>query len=86
MQHPGVTSSHCAGAIGIMTVKKTRDGIFLHFGHNTDSFALASMHGEEDQPVVVMSRNKGNASIATGGRMARWRKPSKRAPYNPVIR
>lgn len=30
--------SHCEGAIGIMAVKKTVDGIYLCFGHNTESF------------------------------------------------
>jgi taspase (threonine aspartase 1) len=36
--HPGVKESHCQGAIGIMAVKKTIDGVYLCFGHNTDSF------------------------------------------------
>lgn len=36
--HPGVKDSHCRGAIGIMAVKKTVDGVYLCFGHNTDSF------------------------------------------------
>ena len=74
MNHPGVTNSHCAGAIGVMAVKKTRDGIFLYFGHNTDSFALASMHSEERKPVCTMSRNTGNAAIAQGGRAAKYRR------------
>lgn len=39
--------SHCQGAIGVLAVKKTIDGIFLYFGHNTDSFvgALPSFAG-----------------------------------------
>lgn len=74
MNHPGVRSSHCAGAIGVMAVKKTKDGVFLSFGHNTDSFALASMHSEEKKPVCVMSRNTGNGAIASGGRAAKYRK------------
>jgi taspase (threonine aspartase 1) len=74
MNHPGVKSSHCAGAIGVMAVKKTKDGVFLYFGHNTDSFALASMHSEEKKPVCVMSRNTGNGAIASGGRAAKYRK------------
>ena len=74
MNHPGVKSSHCAGAIGVMAVKKTKDGVFLYFGHNTDSFALASMHSEEKKPVCTMSRNTGNGAIATGGRAAKYRR------------
>ena len=74
MSHPGVKSSHCAGAIGVMAVKKTKDGVFLCFGHNTDSFALASMHSEEKKPVCVMSRNTGNGTIASGGRAAKYRR------------
>ena len=36
--HPSVKNSHSAGAIGVMAVKKTVDGLWLHFAHNTDSF------------------------------------------------
>ncbi|EXJ84382.1 hypothetical protein A1O3_05049 [Capronia epimyces CBS 606.96] len=71
MTHPGVSNSHCAGAIGILAVKKSRDGIHFYFGHNTDSFALASMHSEERKPVCTMSRSKGHGSIAQGGRATR---------------
>ncbi|KIW38912.1 uncharacterized protein PV06_08735 [Exophiala oligosperma] len=71
MQHPGVVNSPCLGAIGILAVKKTRDGIYFYFGHNTDSFALASMHSEERKPVCTMSRSRGNGSVAQGGRVAR---------------
>jgi taspase (threonine aspartase 1) len=74
MNHPGVRGSHCAGAIGVMAVKKTKDGVFLYFGHNTDSFAVASMHSEEKKPVCTMSRNTGNSTIAQGGRAAKYRK------------
>ncbi|EHY52855.1 hypothetical protein ABEF92_000970 [Exophiala dermatitidis] len=71
MTHPGVINTHCAGAIGILAVKKSRDGIYFYFGHNTDSFALASMHSEERKPVCTMSRSKGHGSIAQGGRVTR---------------
>ena len=77
MEHPGVKNSHCQGAIGIMAVKKTRDGIFLYFGHNTDSFALASMHSEEWRPVCTMSRNTGGNAVAQGGRVAKCRRAVK---------
>lgn len=33
--------SHSAGAIGILGVKKTVDGVYLYFAHNTDSFVSA---------------------------------------------
>ncbi|WEW60929.1 hypothetical protein PRK78_006417 [Emydomyces testavorans] len=68
MGHPGVKASHCQAAIGIMAVKKTSDGIAYFFGHNTDSFALASMTSEDPEPCCVMSRNKGYGKVAQGGR------------------
>lgn len=70
MRHPGVLNSHCTGAIGLLGVKKTKDGIYFYFAHNTDSFAIASMHSEERKPVCTMSRSKGNGSIAQGGRVS----------------
>jgi taspase (threonine aspartase 1) len=76
MNHPGVRNSHCAGAIGIMSVKKTKDGIFLYFGHNTDSFALASMHSDERKPMCTMSRSQTSGTIAQGGRALKHRRPS----------
>ncbi|KXL45142.1 MAG: hypothetical protein FE78DRAFT_71183 [Acidomyces sp. 'richmondensis'] len=77
MGHPSVQQSHSSGAIGILTVKKTKDGAYLYFGHNTDSFALASMHSDESRPVCTMSRNKGNGVIAQGGRAIRYRRVKK---------
>ena len=71
MEHPGVKNSHCAGAIGLLAVRKTKHGIALHFAHNTDSFAVASMHSGDKKPNAVMSRSNGNGSIAQGGRMVR---------------
>ena len=73
MEHPGVKNSHCAGAIGILAVKKTRHRIMLYFAHNTDSFAVASMQSGDQKPACVMSRNKGCGMIAQGGRVARYR-------------
>lgn len=72
MGHPSVQHSNSSGAIGILSVKKTRDGAWLYFAHNTDSFALASYHSDETKPVCTMSRNKGNGSIAQGGRGIRF--------------
>lgn len=36
--HPSVKNSYSAGAIGVLGVKKTNDGVWLYFAHNTDSF------------------------------------------------
>ena len=71
--------SNSAGAIGILGMKKTRDGVYLYFGHNTDSFAMASMHSNEEKPLCSMSRSSGNGSIAQGGRMIRYFTKKKRA-------
>lgn len=71
MSHPGVSASNSAGAIGIMAVKKTPYGYFLHFAHNTDSFALASMHSNEREPKCVMSRLGDHGAIVQGGRKVR---------------
>ena len=74
MSHPSVVNSHSTGAIGLLTVKKTKDGAYLFYGHNTDSFAMASMHSNENLPVCTMSRNRGNGAVAHGGRSIRNRK------------
>lgn len=71
MGHPGVSSSNSAGAIGVMAVKKTPYGYFLHFAHNTDSFALASMHSSEREAKCVMSRLSDTSNIVQGGRKIR---------------
>jgi taspase (threonine aspartase 1) len=68
-------------------VKKTTSGIMLFFAHNTDSFAMASMHSDEDVPWCTMSRSTGNGQIAQGGRMMRYQKrkaktiPTSRAQF-----
>lgn len=72
MGHPSVQQSNSIGAIGILSVKKTRDGAWFYFGHNTDSFALASFHSDEATPVCTISRSKGNGSVAQGGRGIRF--------------
>ncbi len=71
MGHPGVRNSNSTGAIGVMAVKKTPYGYFLHFAHNTDSFALASMHSNENNAKCVMSRIGDHGSIVRGGRKIR---------------
>ncbi|KAF2833344.1 N-terminal nucleophile aminohydrolase [Ophiobolus disseminans] len=69
MGHPSVKHSNSAGAIGILGLKKMNGGMLLYFGHNTDSFAMASMSSDESVPKCTMSRSKGNGQIAQGGRM-----------------
>lgn len=82
MGHASVKNSNSAGAIGILGVKKTRSGILLFYGHNTDSFALASMSSEDDVPKCTMSRSKGNGQIAQGG-LAMSYKSRKRTKITP---
>ena len=36
--HPSVRNSPAAGAIGLLAAKKTAEGIYIYFAHNTDSF------------------------------------------------
>ncbi|KAF2094933.1 N-terminal nucleophile aminohydrolase [Rhizodiscina lignyota] len=72
--HPSVKNSNCGGAIGVLAIKKTSEGAFLYFAHNTDSFALASMHANEPLPVCCMSRSPGGGAIAQGGRAMRFKK------------
>jgi taspase (threonine aspartase 1) len=73
-RHPGVAgmSSGLAAAIGTVTVKKCKDGIYFMFAHNTDSFALASMFSTDKEPLCLMSRlnktSKAYDGCATGGR------------------
>ena len=74
MNHPGVKNCHSVGAIGVMAVKKTLHGYYLYFAHNTDSFALASMGGNERQAKCCMSRLSTGAKIANGGRRIRIEK------------
>ncbi|GJC82560.1 threonine aspartase 1 [Colletotrichum liriopes] len=71
MGHPGVRDCNSVGAIGVMTVKKTRTGYYLYFAHNTDSFALASMGGSDKEPVCVMSRLGETAQVTRGARKIR---------------
>jgi taspase (threonine aspartase 1) len=75
--HPSVKNSNSAGAIGILGVKKMRHGILLYYGHNTDSFAMASMSSDDDRPLCSMSRSNGNGQVAQGGRMIPTRRSKK---------
>jgi taspase (threonine aspartase 1) len=59
MGHPGVRNQTSAGAIGVLAVKATAAGIYMHWAHNTDSFALAHMASYHKEPKCVMSRLAG---------------------------
>ncbi|KAI9803428.1 MAG: hypothetical protein M1833_000947 [Piccolia ochrophora] len=74
MDHPGVKKSVCAGAIGILAVKKSKTGIYVYFAHNTDSFAVASMHSNDRVPQCTMSRIHGDSGVAQGGRGLRYKR------------
>lgn len=75
--HPSVKHSNSVGAIGILGLKKMRSGMLLYYGHNTDSFAMASMSSEEEMPACSMSRSNGNGQIAQGGRMLTMKRHKK---------
>jgi taspase, threonine aspartase, 1 len=67
--HPGVLHSPSASAIGAMAIRQTGKGYYLHFAHNTDSFALASMSSNDRRPHCVMSRlDEGSVGVAHGAR------------------
>jgi len=74
LRHPGVAgmNSGLAAAIGTITAKKCKDGIYFMFAHNTDSFALASMFSTDKEPRCLMSRLNKTSKVydgcATGGR------------------
>lgn len=59
MGHPGVRNQTSSGAIGVLAVKATSAGIYMHWAHNTDSFALAHMASYHKEPKCVMSRLSG---------------------------
>jgi len=75
--HPSVKHSNSAGAIGILGVKKMSTALLLYYGHNTDSFAMASMSSDDDRPLCSMSRSNGNGQIAQGGRVLPMRRHKK---------
>jgi len=71
MGHPSVKHSSSVGAIGLLGVKRNAQGIQFYYAHNTDSFAIASMHSDENHPVCTMSRIRKHGSVAFGGRLVR---------------
>lgn len=67
MGHPGVRNQTSAGAIGVLAVKATASGIYMHWAHNTDSFALAHMASYHKEPKCVMSRlSRGKVPVNIG--------------------
>lgn len=68
MGHPGVRNLASARAIGVMAVEVTHEGIYMHWGHNTDSFALASFGSRDRAPHLCMSRLPKNAKVNIGAR------------------
>lgn len=66
--HPGVCNMPSARAIGVMGVEVTVSGIYLHWAHNTDSFALASMGEGDDEAATVMSRLANGQGVTVGAR------------------
>lgn len=74
MNHPSVRNSQSMGAIGMLTVKRTAEGTWLYFGHNTDSFAIASMSSNDTKPSCTMSRSSKSGNIAQGGKGIRFRR------------
>lgn len=76
-QHPSVLHSNSIGTIGVLSVTRTVDGIWLTFAHNTHTFALASMCSDDTRPVSVMSRNtKAEKKVIGGGRSIKQRSTS----------
>lgn len=69
MGHPGVKNQASISAIGVMAVEVTASGCYVHWVHNTESFALASMSSNDKQPLTVMSRlPQGSVPFTIGAR------------------
>ncbi|KAF8445531.1 nucleophile aminohydrolase [Terfezia claveryi] len=75
---PVVKTATTAGALGVLAVKLERSGAkykrahFL-YGHTTDSMALASMVSWQNEPDLIMSRNKRTPKVALGGKVIPFR-------------
>ncbi|PSR85554.1 nucleophile aminohydrolase [Coniella lustricola] len=75
MNHPGVRGQSSIRAIGVMAVEVTKSGVYLHWAHNTDSFALASFGSDDREPQTCMSRLPENATVNVGARKINKTKP-----------
>ncbi len=71
MGHPGVVNQPTPGAIGVMAVKKDRNGVYFYFAHNTDSFVLSTMASNDREPLCVMSRTTAPGRVTQGARRIR---------------
>lgn len=81
-QHPSVLHSNSKGVIGVLSVTRTIDGIWLTFAHNSNTFALASMSSDDTGPVSVMSRNtKADRKVVGGGRSIKQRNTDTSVPF-----
>lgn len=67
MAHPSIKYSPVRGSIGVLGVKKTVDGIWFYFGHNTQSFAFAHMSTGDEKPKSVMSCIRDRKMVRSGG-------------------
>lgn len=71
MGHPGVRNQPSIGAIGVLAVKVTGGGIYMHWAHNTDSFALSHMTSYDREPKCVMSRLVQGSKVNVGAQRVR---------------
>ena len=56
LAHPSIRVSKIPVSIGILSVKQTNKGYYVRWGHNTQSFAVASFSTEDKRPKGVISR------------------------------
>ncbi len=70
LNHPSLRHSYTTGLMGLLAVKKTVDGVWFYFGHNTKDFAFASMATGDTNPEAVMSRRSRCEpyEVTSGGR------------------
>lgn len=72
MAHPSVRYSPVGGAIGLLGVKKTVDGIWFYSAHNTQSFAYAHMSTGDKKPKSVVSCTTNRRNICSGSQTIRY--------------
>lgn len=66
LAHPSIKYSPVGGSIGALGVKKTVDGVWFYFGHNTQSFAFARMSTGDEKPKSVMSCTRDRKNVCSG--------------------
>lgn len=72
MAHPSIKYSPVGGSIGALGVKKTVDGVWFYFGHNTQSFAFAHMSTGDTKPKSVMSCTRDRKDVCSGSEIFRY--------------